>query len=129
MSSEMSIFMPDCPHGHPFGSRCEDCIALAKRTTSRLPCYVHRWAAAQLDRKSGAVYYVCGDCGVRRPPVGLDIRSALDRVGQCPGCYSLHSVPPEMDWECDCGEAVTIIDLRAKPRHPKWTDMPTGGPW
>ena len=47
---------------------------------------------------------------------GLDIRSALDRIGQCPGCYSLHSVPPEMDWGCDCGEAVTIIDLRDRER-------------
>jgi hypothetical protein len=87
MSPEMSIFMPDCPHGRPFGSRCEDCIALGKRDAKRY---------AAMHRE------------------GLDIRSATDLVGQCPGCFSLHSVPPEMDWECDCGEAVTIIDLRAR---------------
>jgi hypothetical protein len=95
---------PVCAHGIVWSKPCLPC----NRITNHLTYHITGWP---------------------QRVEGLDIRSATDLVGQCPGCFSLHSVPPEMDWECDCGEAVTIIDLRAKPRHPKWTDMPTGGPW
>jgi hypothetical protein len=46
-------------------------------------------------------------------------------IGQCPGCFSIHKVPDGVDWECDCGELVTIIDLRAKRAS---IDRPAGTP-
>jgi hypothetical protein len=33
---------------------------------------------------------------------------------QCPGCWSVNLCVVEGDWlECDCGEKLTMIDLRA----------------
>ena len=48
------------------------------------------------------------------------------RPYQCPGCwsYGMFRVPVDGWIECDCGEAMTLIDLRsrhevpAEPRHP-----------
>lgn len=33
---------------------------------------------------------------------------------QCPGCWSVSHNDPEKDWECECGEKLTVIDLRDK---------------
>lgn len=37
------------------------------------------------------------------------------RVYQCPGCWSVtvNPNPADGDWECECGERLTCIDLRA----------------
>jgi hypothetical protein len=39
---------------------------------------------------------------------------ALDQrlLGQCPGCWAVHRLPSTADYECECGERVTVIDLR-----------------
>ena len=37
---------------------------------------------------------------------------------QCPGCWSTGRGPVGADWECDCGEKMTCVDLRAALDHP-----------
>lgn len=48
--------------------------------------------------------------------------AALDkRLYQCPGCwsYGCYPRPPEGAWrECDCGERMTLIDLRERREQP-----------
>jgi hypothetical protein len=34
-------------------------------------------------------------------------------LGQCAGCWAVHRLPSTADYECECGERVTVIDLRA----------------
>jgi hypothetical protein len=37
------------------------------------------------------------------------------RLRQCPGCWSYALTPADLgpeDWVCDCGEAMTLVDLR-----------------
>jgi len=39
------------------------------------------------------------------------------RLAQCPGCWSTTTVNLFVapDWECECGERLTVIDLREQP--------------
>ncbi len=38
---------------------------------------------------------------------------------QCPGCWSVSALPATADgYECECGERLTLIDLRARTTRP-----------
>jgi len=43
------------------------------------------------------------------------LREVADQrlIGQCPGCWAFHRVPTTVDYECECGERIEIVDLRA----------------
>jgi hypothetical protein len=42
------------------------------------------------------------------------IERAAERWHQCPGCWSVNLLPVGKDYECECGEALAVIDLRAE---------------
>lgn len=44
-------------------------------------------------------------------------KSGPVRTYQCPGCWSVNAMPYlRCGYECECGEALTLIDLRGEPR-------------
>lgn len=38
--------------------------------------------------------------------------SEMKLAMQCPGCWSVSYNEPKNGWECECGEKLTVIDLR-----------------
>lgn len=43
------------------------------------------------------------------------------RLVQCPGCWAAAMARKDVDWECECGELMTVVDLRAahEPLEPE----------
>lgn len=36
------------------------------------------------------------------------------RLVQCPGCWAAAMARRDVDWECECGEPMTVVDLRER---------------
>jgi hypothetical protein len=49
------------------------------------------------------------------PEAGPQPVERKHRWYQCPGCWSVLLRTTDKDWECDCGELMTNIDLRDQP--------------
>jgi hypothetical protein len=45
-------------------------------------------------------------------------RATGTRVHQCPGCWAIALVADGVEYECQCGERMTLIDLRARSTRP-----------
>ena len=45
-------------------------------------------------------------------------RAAGTSVHQCPGCWAIACVPAGVEYECECGERMTLVDLRARTTRP-----------
>lgn len=45
-------------------------------------------------------------------------RAAGSRLHQCPGCWAIALVPGGIEYECECGERMTLVDLRARTSRP-----------
>lgn len=38
------------------------------------------------------------------------------RLVQCPACWTAAMARKDVDWECECGELMTVVDLREPSR-------------
>lgn len=45
-------------------------------------------------------------------------RAASSRVYQCPGCWAIALLAGGVEYECECGERMTLVDLRARTTRP-----------